>query len=534
MECVFLTLMALFTGLFLVFCAKEKYKFILFGICSIIALGAVMVPVFNSLMAGVSFDVNATFLLFGQVLNMKIDPFSAFIIFLIAIICFLYLLNKFLLKDYKTDALVPEILTVALFAFILVICGNNGMFFYLGYFVLSLCALMFAALLRNDSEKIKLKLILYTSTCLITLGIMLLGTYSQSLNFNDITKTLINNGQYCNNIFILTFSSFALPALFAGDFTGKAENLTYSRYSEILLFETLFYSFCYYGVFKFLGIGAFPSFISHCVAGAVLLLVVGMKLYKLCRSKNLNKIFANLKSVHITLSLVFILFGVFGYFYNVPQLMILGYSAAFIFFTNAIIAGFVLQYNMNKMAEIAETSGERAIDLSKMSGYRKIIPVGLLSYAGAPLTIGFLGWIAIAGALFFGINSGSIQLKTVSIVLALFVLIVFVIQNYKIFLVMKDIYLQNSEIVKTSLPKLNFVLALMVVIAGLVPNKFGNLLFVPVSYFSGGTKFFDIFSQYLLILRCMSVYLIIFAVLVISYLVIRNLVLKKIKSRTKV
>ncbi len=533
MECVFLSLLALFISGFLVFCAKPKYKFILFAICSLIAIGAVIKPIFDSLMLGTGFDVNNGFQVFKELLQVSIDPFSAFIIFITAIPCFLFIIYKLFLKDYESDNLIPEILTVTLFSLFLITYTQNEIYFYIGFFIANVALLMLITI-TNNSVKFGRQLILCACCCFVSLAMMLLGKHSQSFTFNEIVNSLVSNASYSNDIFTLIFAGFGIPAVILGNLTIRAKSLKNSRFSELLVVETLFYSIYFYGLFRFIGMGAVPFFIRHYTILGILILAIAIQLYNFFKTIDIIKICSYIKSIHFSLVLLSILFGIFGYVCEIPIIMILGYSAAFIFFTNIVFAGYTLQFNMNKITQDINETEKREIGLIEASGYRKILPIGLLSYAGAPATLGFLGWAALVCALYFGIISPIIQLKIAAIILTIFVIIVFLLQNTKIFLVMKEIYCNKNQVLKTHLPKLNLTFALIIVLAGLFPSKFCNLIFVPVSFFTGGTKFYNIFNHILIILRNFGIYLTIFTVLFVSYLVLRALVLKYIESRTKV
>ena len=69
---------------------------------------------------------------------------------------------------------------------------------------------------------------------------------------------------------------------------------------------------------------------------------------------------------------------------------------------------------------------------------------------------------------------------------------------------------------------------------GLFPKLSVNFIFVPASFFTGGTRFYEMYKSIIVTSYNISLYILIFTLLLVGYVGIKILILKYINSRTKV
>lgn len=533
MECVYTALVILFAGAILSFCAKEKQKYILFSILTLIAMGTALYPAFQSINDGNNLELVLNYHTLSQKFVMIMDPFAAFIIVTIAVSCLIYLIYSLLTKNYKADNRIPEFILLLLSCLIFILCFHNGLYICIGWFILNAIMLLYTKTYEQNSKVHLIKsLIFYTSGALFALAVILAALYANGLNFPDFVKIFTGNSNYSNMIFLLVFASCGLPIILFTNLISKVKNIEYSHYKECLIFETAFYLICYYLLFRFIGMGAVPSFIPHCIVLLLTAFVIVGKIYKAFKTQAVIKVFSYLKSIQLCMSIFFLFIGVLGYKYQVTMLMILGYSSSLMLLINTLVAKFALFFNIDKYLEVKNGLDVCEAELITEKGFRMMFPVGLLSFIGFPATVGFWGWLFGVGALCYGIASQNAELRIISICAAIFVSVVFISQIRKIFSVIRKQFISNADIVKNSLSYFNFIWVILIIVAGLFPYISVNFVFVPASFFTGGTIFYDMYKSILTMSYNISIYLLIFVTLLVCYVGIKTLILKY--SRTKV
>ena len=534
MECVYAALVILFSGAVLSFFTKEKQKHLLFSILTLTALGTALHPAFLSIFTGNDSQLTLNHYLLTQKFIMIMDPFAAFLIVIIGLACLIYLLYSILTKNYKTDKWIPEFILSLLSSLIFVLCFHNGIYLCIGWFILNAIMLLYIKTYEQNSKMGLIKsLTLYLSSALFALTVILVGVFANGLNFPDFVKLLVNNNNYSNISFLLIFASCGLPILLFTNLISSSKRSEQSQFKEHLIIETIFYSICYYLLFRFIGMGAVPSFVPHCIILAFIAFVMLIKAYQLFKTTAIIKILSYFKSIQICLSVFFLMIGVLGYKYQVTMLMILGYSSSLMFLTNTILTKFATCFNIDKYLEVKDETVCKA-ELIAEKNFIKILPIGLLSFVGLPTTIGFWGWFFGFGALFYGITAGNTELRIISICAAVFISVILLSQIYKIFLVLRKQFVSNINTVKNSLPYFNLLWSLLIVIMGLFPKLSVNFIFVPASFFTGGTRFYEMYKSIIVTSYNISLYILIFTILLVGYIGIKTLILKYINSRTKV
>ena len=483
MESAFLGVLFFFVGALLTFCTKAAYKHKVFGITSLIAMGTILPSLYNSLYYGSASQLNFDFTLLYQKFQIAIDPLSALMSAILLIPLAIFLFNAIVTKT-KNKIYNPEILMLLMGVTLFTLLVQNGIYFYIGILALSILLLIYAGISdENISQLRNTSFIIYLCNSLIVLALMILGIESQGLTFSSFVKALGKDINFNNNIFILIFTSFCTLLFSSKYILNSLKLLKPSNHNLLLVINTILYVICVYGLFRFISMGAVPTLLPQCIIMTILSLLICTKIYKLYKSENLQDALSCMKTINTALLLNAMLFGIFGYVYGTAVLSILGYSAAFIFLINTIITEYFLRYNSNEFKEMSDKINDNNISAHDDCSYRKILYLGLYNYSGAPGAIGFVGWLFITGALDIGIIQQTNIIKIVSIILSVFMVIVFSALMSKTFVLIKRDLPSNNTTQKFTTPKLNFILGCFQILAGIFPQQIIRIIFVPVSFF---------------------------------------------------
>lgn len=494
MECLLLSFSVFILGAFVILLAKPEYKAKLFSIFLITGIGTAAVPAVVSIMNGSSLDIEVPYTLCFQTLTFNMDPFSAFMTILMTIAGILYGLNILFQKQakYQGNMLFITILGVLLSLFAVNI--QNGVYFYLAISLLSLLLLFFINIVSENRQQIVFKsLPIYLSVMCVTLIIMTLGIFVNSMEYSDMVKGLISSNNCSYFIFTLGAIGFALPALLSEKIINSYQSEKF-KYSEPLFLWVLFYTLNFYCFLRFIGMGAVPSPACQWICIILIFAYAGFYIYKYIKAKDIQKTTSYTKIIQISLSILALLIGVSGYISQNINIFILGCMTSLLFFVNTILCSYSLQMkfkcNLSNDTEIASEK-DSVWKNNRISNLAALISVG--SFAGLPTTFGFWAWLSLFSLLFIGCFSQELYIKQLSVFLILFSVIVFSAQVYKFYSIFKNY--DKWELSECSFPMFNIILSGMVILLGVCFSKVFKLFVVPVSLFSGGTKFYDLFQS---------------------------------------
>ena len=507
MECLWISFFVLILGAFIILFAKPEYKAKLFSIFLMIGLGTAMVPAIVSIINGSSMKANAPYILFFQNLELVTDPFSAFITAFISFLGILYGLNILFTKNNKYYGNMLLLLIFTLLFLIFAINVQNGICFYLAFSLISILLLVF---INSNCQKNMLKnLLVYLSGICMTLAVLILSIFSEGMQFTDMVNVLVSNKACSYLIFWVLFIGFGIPALLSEKLTNSDKLLEF-KYSEPFFLWFLLYSLCFYGFLRFIGMGAVPSPICQLICVGLLIFYIAFNIYKLLKTKDINKTVSYIKTVHIIFSILALFAGVNGYITGNFNILIFGYLASLLFMVNTIICSYALQTD----SKISENDNLN-------TKFVTVITTG--SFAGIPATLGFWAWISFFFALIAGCISELLYIKGLCIIMMAVSLMVFFIQIYKLFSMLKEF---GNTFLKNLSLKFNLIMAGIIVLLGTFFSFVFKLFVVPVSFFAGGTKLYDTFQALGKSVNVLSNCILFLVLLIIGFLLVKLLISK--------
>lgn len=525
MQCLISALFAMLVSVVLLLCTKKVYKFKNFVILALISIGTFLSPMFNPLMLGKLFNLPTQYSLLFQQFNLVLDPFSAFMGLITALLFILYLYKLLVNKTCRNNFHMPEIVMLVLFSVALSISVHNTLFFIIAFWILTSVLIVLSNKFSNISNGLNILglnifgvntkfLLMSFFSLLIAFAILLLGVYSQNFNFDGFVVSLKDNIDLRNDIFCLIFAGFGIPFILSNNIIVNTKLETLNEHSEIFIINMLIAVFYLYCLLRFIIMGAVPFPLCYLFVFACLSIYTFRRLYTLIIANNINCILHNMLGIQNILVIFSVLTAVSGFICSNPLISILGYSAAFIFFINKISSSFV--------SESAE---------DKQDG----LPISLFSYAGFPLTIGFWGWCFILGSIYVGIISANTFLKICSYIMAVLFLIIVLAQIYKVFVVLREHFYRNENEHKLyNFKNFNLLFDCLIILLGIFPQKVLNVVFVPVSMFVGGTNFYDTFKAIEGLVSYINIYILGFAGLIITYIVLKYFISMIRKHHSKV
>jgi len=504
MEYWFLSLTILFCGMFFVYFVKDKYKRIVMNSFITCSFATLFCPVEHSLNFGNLYGYDLKRFLFSQKLIGIIDPLTAFFMLLIISIGLLYVLYQSKTSNKPTSTNFGIFLCYFLM-FFFALGMQNGLLFFISY---SLICLLILVLLKIENTKLaKFKLMLLSSTIIFSaVAIMLLGIFSKSFEFAQMAEFLKLDSNLSSTIFMLVFGGFGLIFILS-DILFDDLLLSENKSKKVSIYNIIFCIFCFYSIFRLIGMGAVPVLWCLLLIIASLFTVIIYSLYRVFYSTNNDEILYYENLLQKILSILGLIVGACGYIYEQPLISVLGYSAGVVFFVGFLLNSMFLM----KVAE-DETSNNELIGDCK---------AGLLSCCGVPCTIGFVAWVLIISALYFGICSGNNILKLLSISIFILSLLTIGFLVIKLFLVFREHIFKFSFKFSRSLVSKNCVIASLIVLAGVFPQKLLGVVFVPVSMFVGGTKYYELFKTIEAAATCVAIYIWIFIAALFTYVLIK-------------
>ncbi len=507
MECLWISFFVLILGAFIILFAKPEYKAKIFSIFLMIGLGTAMVPAIESIINGSSLNVNVPYILFFQKLELVTDPFSAFITAFISVLGILYGLNILFTKNNKYKGNMLLLLVFTLLFLIFAINIQNGICFYLAFSLISILLLVF---INSNCQKNMLKnLLVYLSGTCMTLILLILSIFSEGMQFTDMVSVLVSNKACSYLVFWVLFIGFGIPALLSEKLV-HSDKLNEFKYFEPFFFWFLFYSLCFYSFLRFIGMGAVPSPVCQLICIALMIFYIALNIYKLLKTKDIRKTVSYTKTIHIIFSILALFVGVNGYITNNFNILIFGYLASLLFMVNTTICGYALQ-------------GYDEISENNCCNNRFVTVITTGSFAGIPATFGFWAWISFFFALISGFTSELLYIESLCIVMFVLSLMVFFVQIYKFFSILKEI---GSTFFKNLSIKFNLILSAIIILLGIFFSFVFKLFVVPVSFFAGGTKFYDTFQALSKSVNVLSNSILFLVLLMLFFLLLKKLISK--------
>lgn len=533
MEFIVLALCMLLVGFIFIFCTKPQYKSKILGIFMIMSLLSLYYPCHYALNAGTAKELNMDYLFLSQKLSFVMDPITAFINVLLIVPCFLYALSLFMDKNKNIQPWVSETLIASVLFALFAINILNGIYFCAGIFLFNACLLLLTNRFANNLAEARNKtLLIYAFSIVISAAIMILGMFSHSFQFSDMVKSLVSNINYSNAVFVIVFMGFGLPLLLSDYLFGTNNLLQNPSYKEVFLIKIVTSVLYFYGLLRFIGMGAVPVLKTSYIITAVLIGFILMNLYKLYKARLVQNIYSYINTIQMSLIPVSILTSIMGYIYGVPVISILGCISGLFFLINTVITDYAMRYNLNE-ALANNTKSDSEADIITGSWYRKLFSAGMFCYAGLPYTLGFIGWLTLFGTVIFGIMSLISELRVFSIILFVLFLLIFIALAVNVFIILKRHFYLDSDIIKTSIPKLSSVLIASIIALSIFPLQLIKTVIVPVSFLNGGTKYVLIFDAIKSISITYTFYMLGIVVLVALYVITKILILKQIKKQQK-
>ena len=234
-----------------------------------------------------------------------------------------------------------------------------------------------------------------------------------------------------------------------------------------------------------------------------------------------------MNTIYIGFSFLALVFGIGGYIYKIPVVSILAYTSAIIFMCNSIVSGFALKLPDCRDV-VKRNSNDDVHNLPYISLARN---AAVLSYAGIPLTLGFWAWLFLLAGLYFGVHALSLEFRLIAYIFTVFVFVFYVVQLCGITVLYRKHFCGKSEENFGFRFDISTVLAGVILAVGLFPQKFLKLIYVPVSFLTGGTKYYQDFQAITSCVNSISIYLLIFVVLISLYVIVK-FAISRLKNNT--
>lgn len=547
MKIYFLSLIALLVGALLSTVAKEKWKFKICSVFSVISAILMLLPALAVLLTGT--PIGQTYYMspvLGDV-SFVIDPLSAFFLIVISIMSFFGTLyaNGYM-KPYLDKGMNVSshcfFLMMLIASMIAVVTVQNALFFLIVWELMSLSSFFLVIFEGQKSEVItagiKYLVYMHLSVLFIIAAFVMLNIQSNSLNFMDYVSVLRGNEVFANIVFFLAFVGFGIKAGFVPfhNWLPDAHPAAPSHVSGIM--SGVMIKTGIYGILRVLFLIGTPS---KLISYTVLIIAVISALYGVLYAitqHDIKRLLAYHSIENIGIIGIGIGVGMLGLAYGNPIVATFGFAGGILHILNHSIFKELLFFAAGSTYLKTHT---RNIEL--LGGLAKSMPytallfiIGSVAICGLPPFNGFISEFLIYAGMLLSIPSSDIGLF-ITIILALaglalvgtMAILCFTKASGIIFLGeprSEYAYKVKDDVAMVMITPMS-VLALFTFFIGMYPQYIIDGILSPVTMFVQGNALLPIFETVIGIMQNLSFMFFILLVILIVVCIARVIINRK-------
>lgn len=549
MHYYFLSILTLIAGAIISLFVKERFKFKICTILGFVSMVTILFQVKHVLVKNVIFSDSISLPFFGAI-NFVLDPLAAIFALIISVIGFLGILySNGYMKPYlnKNNNISAHcfFLMILIASMLGVVCIQNALAFLIAWEFMSLAS-FFLVIFEGEKKAvlksgIKYLVYMHLSVIFIIAMFAILTNASNSLDFRDFTKVLIENKGFANTVFILGFIGFGIKAGFVPfhNWLPDAHPAAPTHVSGIM--SGVMIKTGIYGILRLVSLMGIPSkFVSYMVLiVAVISLLYGI-LYAITQ-QDIKRLLAYSSIENIGIIALGIGVGMLGMAYMNPSMILLGFTGAILHIVNHSIFKGLLFFGAGSVYLSTHTR-----NIEQLGGLIKKLPctgimfiIGSIAICGLPPFNGFISEILIYAAMLFGVPASEIGLFIVLIIaiaaLALvgtMAMLCFSKASGLIFL-----GVERSDKVDNAKEEVSLfmlipmaILAILACTIGVFPHKVLNIIFSPVKIFVRGDVIDSLVGSIFGYMQAISWIMLGFLVVLAIFLVIKFFIYKKSKN----
>ncbi|MCM1265090.1 MAG: hypothetical protein NC200_02735 [Candidatus Gastranaerophilales bacterium] len=505
MNSYFIGLLTLISGAIASLLCGEKVKLKIISAFTGIAAVLCSIPALNVLLTGdtisSSLKLNE---LFGMV-NVVIDPLSAFFIIVISCMSFLATIyaNGYM-KNYLNKGMNISshclFLALLIVSMLSVVTVQNALMFLIVWEIMSLSSFFLVIFEDNKKEVlsagVKYLIYMHISVIFIILAFMLMAVNSGSLDFETFKSVLENNQMLANLVFVLAFVGFGIKAGFVPfhNWLPEAHPAAPSHVSGVM--SGVMIKTGIYGILRVLALIALPSVQ---IGYFVLIISVISALYGVLYAitqHDLKRLLAYHSIENIGIIGIGIGTGMLGLAYNCTPVAILGFAGGILHILNHSIFKELLFLAAGSVYTKTHTK-----DIEILGGLIKSMPktailflIGSVAICGLPPFNGFISEFLIYFGMLKGLTIHNLS-ALVTLILAVaglalvgtMAILCFTKAFSIIFLGMPRSEVAENVKEDTTISFIipMSVLAILTLVIGVCPKQVFDIILSPVTVFTG-------------------------------------------------
>jgi len=552
MEYFILSILILIFGAVFTLFVKEEFKLKITTIITLIANATALFPAGFVLYKGTALEINAFLSPIFGIARLEIDALSAIFIIVISLMSFIGLVyaNGYL-KPYlgKNKNLSSHcfFLMILIASMLGVAVSRNGFFFLILWELMSLSS-FFLVIFEGEKKDvlksgIKYLVYMHLSVIFIIAMFAMLTNASNSFEFLDYAKALVENPHLANVVFILGFIGFGIKAGFVPfhNWLPDAHPAAPSHVSGIM--SGVMIKTGIYGILRTLLLIGVPSKgISYFVLAIALLTVLYGVLYAITQH-DLKRLLAYSSIENIGIIGIGIAVGMLGLSYNNPIMATLGFAGGILHVVNHSVFKSLMFFAAGSVYLKSHTRNMESLGgLIKQMPYTGLMFIlGSVAIAGLPPFNGFVSEVLIYAGMLLGIPASEINLFIVLIIaiagLALagtMAMVCFSKASGITFL--GEARSDKAREVKNDVEKVMLIpmgiLTLSTFLLGMFPQYIIGLVLAPVSLFVQGERTLELIQSVTSLVQILSWYFLIFLLILIAIVGIRLLINRKSAEHT--
>lgn len=552
MEIYFLALGLLLLGALLSVVVKERFKFKVCSVFSLLSAVLLLLPAAAVMLTGVPLSTTVYMSpILGDV-NFVIDPLSAFFVIVISIMSFLGTVyaNGYMKPYFDKGMNVSShcfFLMMLIMSMTMVVTVQNALFFLIVWELMSLSS-FFLVIFEGEKKEvisagIKYLVYMHLSVIFIIAAFVMLNIQSNSLNFADFAPVLQGSEQFANIVFFLAFLGFGIKAGFVPfhNWLPDAHPAAPSHVSAIM--SGVMIKTGLYGILRILFLIGTPS---KCIAYTVFVVALVTALYGILYAlaqRDLKKLLAYSSIENIGIIGLGIGLGMIGLAYGNQLVAMLGFAGGILHILNHSIFKELMFFGAGSVYNRTHTRDMEVLGglIKKMPNTASLFIIGAAAISGLPPFNGFISEFLIYFGMLKGTLGSNIALL-ITLILAMAGLAMVGTMAMLCFTKAASITFlgqpRNEEIynhVEKDVPKCMWVpMALLAVAAlaiGMMPQVFVALIMGPISMFVNVSNAV-VPMTVLTMMQILSICFFILAVLIIALYAYKMLAHKKVTEHT--
>lgn len=552
MEFIVLSIFTLLVGGILSMLTKNEHKMKLCITSSAVSTALGLYPIWLVLYKGLFLQGHFKGSeLFGLV-NMVLDPLSAFFYLIISIMSLFGLIyaNGYLKPYIKKGINLSShsfFLMMLIAAMLGVVVVQNALFFLVVWELMSIAS-FFLVIFEGEKKEvlsagIKYLVYMHLSVLFLIAMFVFLANGALSLDFADFNGYLAKNPQVINTVFLLGFVGFGIKAGLVPfhNWLPEAHPAAPSHVSGIM--SGVMIKTGIYGILRVLSLIGMPTkALCYTVLSVAVITILYGVLYAISQ-KDIKKLLAYSSIENIGIIAVGTGIGMFGLVYNNPIVATFGFAGGLLHVLNHSIFKELLFFTFGSVYQKTHTK-----NIEHMGGLIKKMPVtaalfiiGSVAICGLPPFNGFIGEFLIYASMIMGIPTTEANLFIIIIAAIASLALVGTMSMLCFTKASGIIFLgeartenvskvQNDVCFNMLMP--TSILALLTLLIGVYPEYFVRAVLCPATFIVRTPAAEEIVNNLSLLMRSISWLFLVFFVIMIACIILRAITVKQIDKQS--